>query len=489
MASVAELDVLIKAQATGTSNLKALNNELVTAEQYTTTYGAALSKQEAAYARSQLGALEAQKATSSLSKEFNNAAGSLLGFNGGLIGAAISLGTIYELGKSALQNSESQDAAARDLAQAFATQGKAVPTAQVQQFLETNKRLIDNQYDAEAALAKVTRAGFAEGDAWHMETEAMQLAIINHESMSDAMDTLIKASQGSGKALLDLGIKESTIADPTKALATAQRDVAKADDEKAKADRALQEELDRLHGKHTITQADLDKLADLKAKDLAATQNDTQAHKDLSDAQIALAASGGKWAEVQRLIDQRLQGAQGEVTDLHGDQSALNKDWQDFSARIGPLVTGALDDIVKAADTGTQILTELFTIVSAIINSPGKFATAVNTLQDDFGSLISGSQRARVRVAPQHQQFGGQVYGGQSYIVGEAGPELLTLGAGMSGNITPNDRLGGMTDMTESNMYLAQLVDLMAALVNNPGGGLGYSTLAAVEYSRSRGFG
>lgn len=38
---------------------------------------------------------------------------------------------------------------------------------------------------------------------------------------------------------------------------------------------------------------------------------------------------------------------------------------------------------------------------------------------------------------------GGPVSGGMSYLVGEKGPELLTMGRGQSGVITPNNKLGG----------------------------------------------
>jgi len=46
---------------------------------------------------------------------------------------------------------------------------------------------------------------------------------------------------------------------------------------------------------------------------------------------------------------------------------------------------------------------------------------------------------------------GGPVFAGESYLVGEQGPELLTMGA--SGFVTPNNRLGGGSTTTIVNVY------------------------------------
>ena len=46
----------------------------------------------------------------------------------------------------------------------------------------------------------------------------------------------------------------------------------------------------------------------------------------------------------------------------------------------------------------------------------------------------------------QGRALGGQVRGGESYIVGERGPEVLTMGG--SGRITPNEALKGSSGQT-----------------------------------------
>lgn len=319
-------------------------------------------------------------------------------FNKQMLEAGATAGLLYEVGKSLVDNYEAQQQALGDLSQAFSTQNESMgpdTIRQINAFLDANKQRIASSYDAEEAFAAATRAGFNFTDSMHLETEAMNLAIIQHKSMSEAMDELIKASQGSGKALLDLGIKESAIVDPVKALAEAQKAATRADLDKAVADRMLQEELDRLHGKHTITQADLDILADKKAKDLAATQADTEAHQKLAEAQAAAANNGSKFAEVQAIIDQRTQNADAKLTELDKDQRALNYDWAQFSTLTGPAVVGAIDEVVKAADVGVEILSEYIQIVEAIVKAPGKIGTALSTIGADLTSGIFGQAAGR----------------------------------------------------------------------------------------------
>ena len=63
--------------------------------------------------------------------------------------------------------------------------------------------------------------------------------------------------------------------------------------------------------------------------------------------------------------------------------------------------------------------------------SPGVLSQGLNSISGGIGSFIGGLFKAG----------GGPVSGGNSYIVGEQGPELFT--PGVSGSITPNSAMGG----------------------------------------------
>src|SRR5260370_23886745 len=79
----------------------------------------------------------------------------------GLIGLSAAGYGVYTIGKSIVDNYEDQQKAALSLSQAFQTQGKAVPTKEIQAFLDKNKGFIADQYDAEKAIATAMRAGIS----------------------------------------------------------------------------------------------------------------------------------------------------------------------------------------------------------------------------------------------------------------------------------------------------------------------------------------
>ena len=77
--------------------------------------------------------------------------------------------------------------------------------------------------------------------------------------------------------------------------------------------------------------------------------------------------------------------------------------------------------------------------------------------------------------------MGGPVTGGKPYIVGEQGPELFTPSA--SGNITPNDELGGgsqnitlninvggVTDRTDKRALAREIGDMLTQELRRTGG-------------------
>src|ERR1044072_9388802 len=116
----------------------------------------------------------------------------------GVIALTISMGVLIEVGKAAIENSKSLEEANDQLTQAYATQKDtlAAHEAQIQDFLETNKRVIADQYDTRTALAAVVRAGHDNTEAFRILTRALDMAAIKHESVSDAATTLIKVFAG-----------------------------------------------------------------------------------------------------------------------------------------------------------------------------------------------------------------------------------------------------------------------------------------------------
>jgi hypothetical protein len=83
--------------------------------------------------------------------------------------------------------------------------------------------------------------------------------------------------------------------------------------------------------------------------------------------------------------------------------------------------------------------------------APGAMAAAIAATSPMVAAI---STLATAAVAG--RALGGQTLAGESYIVGERGPELLTMG-GSNGRITPNDMLRGSPKSTEKQSSQAQL--------------------------------
>ncbi len=106
-------------------------------------------------------------------------------------------------------------------------------------------------------------------------------------------------------------------------------------------------------------------------------------------------------------------------------QKATEKWGEQFTGTLADMVTKGKLDFKSLADS---ILNDLARI--AIRNTITK--PILSSLGESFPSIFGGGKA-----------HGGAVSSGVSYLVGERGPELFTPRA--SGNITPNDKLGGQT--------------------------------------------
>jgi hypothetical protein len=66
-----------------------------------------------------------------------------------------------------------------------------------------------------------------------------------------------------------------------------------------------------------------------------------------------------KDAALLTLIESKTAKGRATIDNLTQSQRSLNKDWQDFTASIGPGVTTVLDDMFKMADWGVGRLQDL----------------------------------------------------------------------------------------------------------------------------------
>ena len=104
------------------------------------------------------------------------------------------------------------------------------------------------------------------------------------------------------------------------------------------------------------------------------------------------------------------------------------------------------DGIKGMADQFSRLLRQMMAQIAANRILTGLFSGMSGSANPILAGIGSGFGGARAT--------GGPVSGGKTYLVGERGPELLTMGG--SGHVTPNNQLGGQTNVTIINRTDAQ---------------------------------
>ena len=134
--------------------------------------------------------------------------------------------------------------------------------------------------------------------------------------------------------------------------------------------------------------------------------------------------------EIQRQID----GLQAQV-DLQEQIVKNAKDLADPFKQLSQIIEvdigNGIKDLIKGTRTLSEVMTSMLNKMADAFLNLAIFGNIAG--QSVTGGLLGGIFKAN----------GGPVKGGNSYIVGERGPELFT--PGVSGMITPNHALGGGT--------------------------------------------
>ncbi|MHB8613542.1 MAG: hypothetical protein ACYDAL_14105 [Candidatus Dormibacteraceae bacterium] len=375
---------------------------LQTAGTYTTTYGEALTAQEASLARAHLSSKEMATVTHDVTAESNAAAramgaygaqgarvvdrmvalGGAMGTGGPLgigIGAAIiGLGGAYEAAKSFIEIADKNEAADKSLAQAYTTLGEKVPTQQIDTFINANQRFIPSIAATKEGFASLARAGFDNAMQMRLMNDALDLSAAKNIDLGTSINTLLMAESGRATGLLQLGINVREIADPQKELTKAIKEATKADEEKRAADRHLAEEQQRLHDAHKVTENDLMTLQDLKAKDYAATQKQKDAQQALAIAQKLVADGGDKFKSILDQVEPKIKGARDNTSDLQKAQHRLGIEWDRLANQVGPPLESVLGSVTGGASD----------FIDALNNAPwDKYKKGI---QDDLITPLQG---------------------------------------------------------------------------------------------------
>jgi hypothetical protein len=122
--------------------------------------------------------------------------------------------------------------------------------------------------------------------------------------------------------------------------------------------------------------------------------------------------------------------------------------WDAGSTASTKLETSLSSDYPEIKREATALVNAVNRIYRGI-NPPGQGGTSIADVLDN------DRQRRRRR---RNRHMGGSVQQGGTYLVGERGPELLTMGS-QSGRVTPNHRMGGDTQIVMDGRVVARLID------------------------------
>ena len=179
-------------------------------------------------------------------------------------------------------------------------------------------------------------------------------------------------------------------------------------------------------GKSLTPQAQLgiDRMADLDKEIEKATLKNTLSEKDFEIEMRIQEIKKGTLDLEEDEIRKKLE----KLYKLDEEQQKLQKTKELYS-QIGQTIKSGITDAIMGAIEGTKTLGDVARSVFSQISR----------------SLISFSVDSLMSSIFPKRATGGPVAGGKSYIVGERGPELFTPKS--SGTITPNNALGGSTNI------------------------------------------
>ena len=326
---------------------------------------------------------------------------------------------------------------------------------------------------AAAVLVGVLYKLYQNTKAVREESEAVAGAITatRKETEADVLSAKrhVKAREGQTKATKDLSLATDTKSGSSKKAAEAAKKEA---DAEAALEKAQNERLQSFQGKLQKLQGELDSTKQ-------AQENYSQSVKDsinnLVDLEKAFSDRGeGSFIDSLKKQAEAAKSFGGKITQLLG--AGLNRSSIDNILAAGADVGSQIADEILAGGAGT--ISEINDLVAAVEDSASKLAAATSAKWYDAGvaqgqamidgliaaaaavglSFVDGAlvipaaitATATIAEAPakkakkrrKKRATGGPVFAGETYLVGEMGPELFT--AQQNGSIARNSSLGGV---------------------------------------------
>jgi hypothetical protein len=268
-------------------------------------------------------------------------------------GALVAAGGLF----SALGSKE--QAAHQQLAQAIANTGHSYEDygKAIEEAIKHNEKFGQSSEATQNALQVLTQATGDPAKALQLLGTATDLAAAKHEDLSSAATALGKVYNGNTKLLKEFGIHVTATTALQKQEATAAKGVETAGKQLAAAKQKLADLEAIDHAKKHLTIADQIALRNAQDNVVTATQNATDAHTKLADAQQAVAkATTGHGTAVDQLSAKLRGQAAASADTFTGHLKAIKTEVEDQAAKFGQKYGPALQGAGAAmAGLGTAI--------------------------------------------------------------------------------------------------------------------------------------
>jgi chromosome segregation ATPase len=267
-------------------------------------------------------------------------------------------------------------------------------------------------------MALFTRAGFDQKTAAEALQVSINLAALKNISLSDSAQMVDLALMGNGRSIRELGIdmksltaEQDTSETAAKNLDTAQKNVDTSSQHLAVSQQSLRDLEDSLHAKRTLSQVDLDHLAEKQAAVTKASNDLKEAQGKLTTAQDTAGVSTDKQQKILAELAQKTDAGTDSVTRMEQAQNRLNRTAQDASVGVGKVLVPAISNLLDITDLASrsaglawehpsravalfqQQLPGVATATNDVTTSTTKLAAAQASTADGTESVVSRMSR------------------------------------------------------------------------------------------------
>ncbi len=280
--------------------------------------------------------------------------------------------------------------------------------------------------DTRAAVLKLVEAGVSQKDVTASLPAVFDLMIAKHITAEEAATAMAKAMMGSGRALLDLGVKLPKVTTAAQDTAAGEKQLAKASKDVQTTHQHLKDVEHELAGKHKLTAAEAIKLRDAHRKAREAAHHLKQVQAALN----TVTDDATRKSKNLKVAADAVTGATGDqkdsVNELAKKTATLGDKWEVFTTKIGPGLETMIGGVVDSLST----LIDMVNVLTGNLDKTPHGHRTLNHLGQPVPNPVHSSPKPsnNLRGYAAGHAAGGWVglRGAELSWLGEKGPEFVT---------------------------------------------------------------